>query len=276
MKKFNLILLLIVTSFISYAQSVSVTESYITSSPIGTVENNGTSTAGFTLSESSGVLVPATAIANLPNMSINVNLQYVKLKDDDIANITGVLLNYFDVTYSSINNSLSFKQNTELPANFSGSVEFDIDVIQNSNQDQSLNGFNINIAAVDKNTNAIGSGSSFTYTDASIPDALESNNTEENNEEEEETDSSLSIDKVDNLLFQLSPNPTTGLVHIKLEDINDTKVELYNILGKKILTKKYFNVDKVSLNIDSLPAAIYLVKVTSNTGATNTVKILKK
>lgn len=254
MKKNYAILILLCTIYFNInAQSVALPQSFITASPMGTVENNGSTTAGFTLTESSGQIVPATALG-LPNVTINVNLQYVQLKDLDANLITGDLLTYFTVTYNSSTNSIIFKQNSDIPASWSGSVMFPIDAIQNSTQGNALNGFNANISAVDRDTNADGNASIFTYTDSSV----------------------LSVHKINTLLFQLSPNPTTDIINIKLDEVSDTKVELFNILGKNILTKQYTNLDKISLNIDYLSPAVYLIKVTANNGATNTMKILKK
>lgn len=242
-----------IVSYNMNAQSVSLPQAYLSASPIGTLENNGTTTAGFSFSESSGVEVPHLA-SGQPNVNITVNLQYLQLKKFDVTSLTGSLLEYFTPVYNISTNILTFEQNSNIPADWSGNVEFPIEVTKNSSQEEFYNGINATITAKDANTNAEGNASTFTYTDASV----------------------LPVNDLNDLLFEVSPNPTTGIVNIKLKDSEDTTVQLYDIIGKSILTKNYSKLDNISFNIEDLPAAIYLLKVTSNGGATNSIKILKK
>ena len=246
-----LIVLVCTTSFNSNAQSVSLPQAMIAATPLGTLENNGSSTAGFTFTETSGTDVPSIAFGE-PNVSISVDLNYVELTDFDINLVTGSLLDYFTPSYDVPTSILLFKQHSLIPGDWSGAVEFAIDVIQNSTQAQSFNGINANIAALDANTNAEGNASVYTYTDESV----------------------LSVITVDALLMQVSPNPTSGVFTIALEQYSDAKVELFDILGKSILSKTYINRDTIPMNIDHLASATYLLKVTSNR-ASNTVKIIK-
>lgn len=252
-KRYSILLLLCAITFIGNAQTVTLPQAYLSASPLGTEEKIGNDTAGFSFSETTGIEVPAFALG-LPNTTINVNLQYIQLKDADVNLITGSLLDYFTPSYNSDKNLLLFEQKSDIPANWFGSVEFPIDVIKNSNKSESYNGINVNITSIDKNTKSPGKASAFTYTDKSV----------------------LYVDDVEPLFFNVSPNPTYGVINIKLENNDDSKVELFDLLGKKILTKEYNNLENVSLNIKYLASAIYLLKVTSKNGATNSVKILKK
>ncbi|WP_271856360.1 T9SS type A sorting domain-containing protein [Patiriisocius marinus] len=249
-------LLLILVSILtinSYAQSVSLPQASISVTPLGTVENNGTAIAEFIFVESSGVDVQSTSF-DQPNVSINVDFLYIELADADISQITGTLLDYFVPVYDATNNMLRFDQTAVIPGDWFGYVNFPIDVTQNSTQDESFNGFNANITAVDAGTDASGNASIFTYTDEDI----------------------LFTEDIEPLVFNVSPNPTTGIFNINLENSNDTQVELFDILGKLIISKDYYNVDSIELNIDYLSSAVYVLKVTSDNGATNTVKVIKE
>ena len=248
-----LLLLLCASTFVSNAQSVTVPQAYLSSHPLVTEEKKANETAGFSFTETTGKEVPSTTFG-LPNTTINVNLQYIELKESDVNLITGTLLDYFTPTYNADKNLILFEQKSDIPANWFGSVEFPINVTKNSSKDESFNGINVNIATIDKNTTSPGNASVFTYTDASV----------------------LNLDDAETLIFNVSPNPTYGVINIKLENNEDSTVELFDLLGKKILTKEYNNLENVSLNIDYLASAIYLLKVTSEGGATNSVKILKR
>jgi hypothetical protein len=57
------------------------------------------------------------------------------------------------------------------------------------------------------------------------------------------------------------PNPTSSIVNIKT--INDDvieKVELFNVLGKRVLLKINNDTQKVTIDTSSLPKGIYFIK----------------
>lgn len=84
--------------------------------------------------------------------------------------------------------------------------------------------------------------------------------------------------KADDIHFKMSPNPSSGKVELALTDMNagTLQVEIFNVLGSKILTLNY-NVDKgdnsITLNLNELPEGVYLVRVQQNSNAS--VKRLK-
>lgn len=240
-------------TFVSFGQSVLLPESSLSVTPMGTVENNGTAMAEFLFAETSGVDVPENAFGE-PNVTINVNLQYVALSNLDISQITGTILDYFTAAYNSSENILTFTQSEIIPADWNGFANFPISVTQNSSQSESYNGFNANIAALDAGTNAMGNSSVFTYTDESV----------------------LNTVPIDPLNFSLSPNPTTGIFTINLANSNDTTVELFDILGKLVRLNTYTNTNTIVINIEELASAVYVCRVTATDGATNTVKIIRE
>ncbi|WP_208997336.1 DUF7507 domain-containing protein, partial [Patiriisocius marinistellae] len=163
MKKLAFLAMFFIAGFTGFSQSVSLPEATINPAPLESLENNGTGVAGFTFAESSGIDVPASAFG-LPNVTISVNLQYIELTNGDINGITGTLLNYFDVSYDAITNIITFQQSTLIPGDAFASIQIPITVIQNSSQQEAFNGFNANIAAIDRDTNAEGNAATFTYT----------------------------------------------------------------------------------------------------------------
>lgn len=60
--------------------------------------------------------------------------------------------------------------------------------------------------------------------------------------------------------FMLFPNPTTGEINIKLNDLIN-KIEVYNLLGKLIYLKEYINAKAYTINLSDLPKGIYSLKV---------------
>lgn len=80
---------------------------------------------------------------------------------------------------------------------------------------------------------------------------------------------------ISNLVLQVYPNPTNGMLNVELNTINEnTKVEILNALGQVIVSEKnptqYF-----SFNIYNYPAGVYFVKATFDS-KTSVVKIMKE
>ncbi|AWH74819.1 hypothetical protein DCS32_11815 [Dokdonia sp. Dokd-P16] len=150
-------------TLVAYGQTVTVTEANITPDPLDGIALNGEGIGTFTFTENDGIAAPASAFG-MPNVTISISLQYVELTDADVAGITGTVLSYFTVSYDAGNNVLVFQQSSEIPASFSGNISMPLTVTQNSTENQSFNGFNVNIAAIDGPTDAPGSTAFFTHT----------------------------------------------------------------------------------------------------------------
>ena len=69
------------------------------------------------------------------------------------------------------------------------------------------------------------------------------------------------VDAVKENNISIYPNPTTGL--IQLEDVNDSRIEIYTIIGLKVKT---FYSKKISKTIDlsDLPNGIYIVSISNS------------
>ncbi len=57
------------------------------------------------------------------------------------------------------------------------------------------------------------------------------------------------------------PNPGNGNVFVKSENNNLSKIEVYDLVGKNILTKNLENQDFVEINLNDSPSGIYFLKI---------------
>jgi len=84
------------------------------------------------------------------------------------------------------------------------------------------------------------------------------------------TNPTASVNSFNAFEFSMSPNPASNFLNINSQE-NLEKVEIFNLLGKKVLTSQ--NVMN-SIDISSLSKSVYLVKLTSDKGV-STKKLLK-
>ena len=74
--------------------------------------------------------------------------------------------------------------------------------------------------------------------------------------------------------FTAYPNPTNGVLEVAGKNI--VNVAVYDILGKQVVNNNYTSLNSVNLNLGSLNAGVYMVKVTNDAGATSTIKVVKQ
>ncbi len=72
-------------------------------------------------------------------------------------------------------------------------------------------------------------------------------------------------DVTDNLKFSLYPNPANGKFSITSTTKPLTNVEIYNLLGQKVLDLNFSNTNSEEINISSLKSGIYLVNINKTT-----------
>jgi len=84
---------------------------------------------------------------------------------------------------------------------------------------------------------------------------------------------SLSIDDFNFNTFKFYPNPTSGILNLKAQRSIE-KVELFNIIGKRVYSSK-FNNENIEINISNLPVSLYLMHVYID-GSKQTFKLIKK
>ncbi len=171
LKNYLAIIFFIGCFFTLNAQSVSITESTLYPIPLGLIpDGDNTGVGCFTFIESSGIDVPAESFPGIANVTMSMDLQFLELTNNDLGEVTGSILDYFTLSYDQASSILTFTQNAIIPADWSGNICVGFTVIQDSTMANPINGFNVNIAATDTNTDATGNEAIFTYTSAQYGD----------------------------------------------------------------------------------------------------------
>jgi photosystem II stability/assembly factor-like uncharacterized protein len=75
--------------------------------------------------------------------------------------------------------------------------------------------------------------------------------------------------------FSVSPNPTSGMLQVANDNAAINEVAVYDITGKQVYTGKFSSLNQVDLDLTALNTGAYFLKATSDTGATQTIKIMK-
>ena len=71
------------------------------------------------------------------------------------------------------------------------------------------------------------------------------------------------------------PNPTNGILHLNLENSLIKGAAVFDLLGRQVYSSKFSALNKVDLDLHSLQTGNYVLKVTSDSGKTETIKIMK-
>ena len=73
--------------------------------------------------------------------------------------------------------------------------------------------------------------------------------------------------------ISIFPNPATNNLNIKLSNTNKTEIDIYNILGKRVLNKTI--IQSQSISIEHLSSGIYILKITQG-NASISKKLIKQ
>ena len=76
---------------------------------------------------------------------------------------------------------------------------------------------------------------------------------------------SLGVSEEEQLEFSIYPNPAENNITIKSENEPITIVEIYNVLGQRVLNLDFSERLSENINISSLHSGLYLVKINANT-----------
>lgn len=88
------------------------------------------------------------------------------------------------------------------------------------------------------------------------------------------TNSTLSNDVIENAIeLSLYPNPTSNEVNVKVDQPTTFKYEIYNAVGGKILSG---NLSHKAIDVSSLAANIYLIRISNDTSSTVKKLVIKK
>ncbi|HWS60091.1 MAG TPA: T9SS type A sorting domain-containing protein [Flavobacterium sp.] len=71
------------------------------------------------------------------------------------------------------------------------------------------------------------------------------------------------------------PNPTNGTLYLKSETSLIKEASVFDLLGKQVYKSNFSAINNVNLDLKSLQTGAYLLKVTSDSGKTETMKIMK-
>ena len=85
-------------------------------------------------------------------------------------------------------------------------------------------------------------------------------------------ESNLGVDDVEDLVFQISPNPATEYFNISSKEEPITQIEIYNILGQTVRNINYTGTFSERVDISSLNSGLYLIKINDLT----TKRLIKK
>ena len=72
------------------------------------------------------------------------------------------------------------------------------------------------------------------------------------------------------------PNPTAGSLQLNSASSLLKEVAVFDLLGKQVYNSKFSALDKVDLNLKSLQTGTYVLKATSVSGKTESIKFMKK
>ncbi len=86
----------------------------------------------------------------------------------------------------------------------------------------------------------------------------------------------LSEEDFNTIRFMLYPNPTKDILNIVLpSNIEDAQLEIYNVLGKKVLLSRLTNSFN-KINVSNFNSGIYLIKIIANNKAYSVKQFVKK
>ena len=83
----------------------------------------------------------------------------------------------------------------------------------------------------------------------------------------------MDLEEKENLVCNLYPNPTTGLVTITGKDIK--QAEVFNTFGQRVATAQGGD-ERITVDISALPAGVYFVNVTDKDGRKCVRKVVKE
>ena len=75
--------------------------------------------------------------------------------------------------------------------------------------------------------------------------------------------------------FSAYPNPTNGIIHLDSETSLIKEATVYDVLGKQVYKSNFSAINSVTIDLKSLQNGTYVLKVTSDSGKTETMKIMK-
>ena len=73
----------------------------------------------------------------------------------------------------------------------------------------------------------------------------------------------------------MTPNPTNGNVNIEFSTNTESKVEIFNLLGKQCFFNNYFSNQSISIDLSKFDSGTYFVKVYSDNDVDSKKLVIK-
>ncbi|WP_310380570.1 T9SS type A sorting domain-containing protein [Flavobacterium sp.] len=91
------------------------------------------------------------------------------------------------------------------------------------------------------------------------------------------TGTQLAVEKFDvKSQIYAYPNPTNGQLKLDSAVAQINEVVVFDLLGKQVFDAKFLGLNNVDLDLNSLQTGMYFLKVTTDTGTIETMKVVKK
>ena len=82
----------------------------------------------------------------------------------------------------------------------------------------------------------------------------------------------VSINEV-NSLIEIHPNPTTDILNVSISEEGVSRLEIYNLMGKLVLSKELQNGNNI-IDVSNLNAGMYQSRITSGNNILSTEKLI--
>ena len=87
------------------------------------------------------------------------------------------------------------------------------------------------------------------------------------------TDSSLSVNNIDNIAFKLYPNPTTGIINFK-SNTQISEVKVYSLIGQEVINSR-ININQSLIDLTKLKSGSYIISFYVNEKSIGSKLLLK-
>lgn len=74
------------------------------------------------------------------------------------------------------------------------------------------------------------------------------------------------IKESNQLKFNFYPSPARNVLNLQFTKKGNHKVEIYNVLGKKLIEESFFATDKGKINLDKIPSGMYVISYKNSRG----------
>lgn len=76
------------------------------------------------------------------------------------------------------------------------------------------------------------------------------------------------------LLWNVSPNPTEGIIYLASKDVIDTDIEIYDESGRLIMNEQLKNIQQAQIDLTSYARGVYTIKINGNSSI-QAIRIIK-